>query len=383
MKILVIAPYPSQADKSFSVFVYSFVQQLTQLDCQVVVISPQSWRFKRLEGLKTWPGEKNYGQESATVYRPRFIDFPHFIKYKNYSVGRLNRYTYNLAVKKVIKKLDFKPDLVYAHFLYRPGPAAILTSRLFKIPAVVTLGESTLDRHAGIYGKKNMQQLLQQFTGIISVSKVNKAYCMTQLSIPAAAVEVIPNAVDLKLFYPRDKKQIRAQYGWDEDDFIVAFTGGFIYRKGPLRVLKALEGLPGNIKAVFLGDGPQKPVGSRVLLAEKVKLSRVPELLSAADIFVLPTLNEGSCNAILEAIACGLPVVSSAIPAIREQVKDSFAVLVDPLDTEQIKKAVLQLYQYPDKRQSMRVAALEAAAHCSLENRAKQIKAYLQQQNKY
>jgi teichuronic acid biosynthesis glycosyltransferase TuaC len=109
-----------------------------------------------------------------------------------------------------------------------------------------------------------------------------------------------------------------------------------------LRVLNAITRLD-NVKGVFIGKGEQVPEGSAVIFADKLNNDDIPKYLSACDVFVLPTLNEGSCNAIIEAMACGLPIVSSTIDSIKEQVPADCGLLVDPLDIDELEKVLLRL----------------------------------------
>lgn len=374
MKILLISSYPSNYNPSTSIFVYRLMQGLIQQGCEVVVISPQPWREK-IKNQKELPGQKSYGFEHATVYRPKYFDFPNRARIGRFTLGKYNEHTYKGAVKKVVKDIDFIPDIVYAHFLYRPGPAAIWAANYFGVPAVAALGESTIDKHVNIFGKEKMKNLVHQFSGIISVSEKNKNYCINELQADPEKIKVFPNAVNTELFYPRDKKAMRDKYDLPQDTFIVAFTGHFIERKGPLRVLEALEGIEGNIGGVFIGKGTQEPNGYKVLFKGAVTHQEVPELLSAADIFVLPTLNEGSCNAVFEAMACGLPVVSSDIPAIKEQVNDKNALLCNPKSIDQIKNSILTLFENEERLLKMKKSALSDIN--SSKERAIKIKDYL------
>lgn len=377
MKILLISNYPHDLDKSQSVFVYRLMESLIQQGCEIVVISPQNWRTK-IKKIKELPGDKLYGKENAIVYRPRYFDLPNRIRIGNYTLGRYNSIIYKKTVKKIIKELEFKPDIVYAHFLYRPGPAAIWAANYFKVPSIVALGESTLSKHIHIYGKKNMKDLVQKFTGIISVSELNKKYCIDELGIEEQKIKVFPNAVNTDVFYPRDKSKMRKKYNLPLDKFIVVFTGHFIERKGPLRVLEALNKCNDKIYGVFIGSGEQEPYGNKVLFKGRLTHEQVPEMLSAADVFVLPTLNEGSCNAIVEAMACSLPIISSDIAAIKEQVNEDVGILVNPNNIFGLKEAISDLYTNIDKRNFLAKNAILKANSLKASNRASDIKNYIE-----
>jgi teichuronic acid biosynthesis glycosyltransferase TuaC len=354
MNILVVSSYPDENRPHSSVFVYHLVQQLTAQPATVEVISPTSW-WKPRHRLITGPGHYLYGNEEATILRPRYFDFPNRVRIGAYTLGRFNTVTYSHAVAGVLPLLQRKPDIVYAHFLYRAGPGALTAARYFGVPAVVALGESNLAKHERIYTKRHVRRTIDGFSGIISVSQVNKRYCMDELGVPEDRIVVLPNAVDRDIYFPRDKMLMREKHNLPRDGHIIAFTGHFIERKGPLRVLSALERLPDDVYGVFLGSGPQKPKGGKVLFADSVPPYQVPELLSASDVFVLPTLNEGSCNAIAEAMACGLPVVSSDIEAVREQVDEDSGILVDPNSIDDIVAGVeYVLYNSGPERWSQR-----------------------------
>ena len=104
-----------------------------------------------------------------------------------------------------------------------------------------------------------------------------------------------------------------------------------------------MERVPG-LYGVFLGDGPQMPTGERVLHAGRVGHDEVARWLSASDFFVLPTLGEGSPNAVVEAMACGCPVIASTTGGAPEAVTDGESgFLVAPQDVEATAAAIDQV----------------------------------------
>lgn len=379
MNILLISSYPNNFDKSRSIFVYKLMQSLSELGCQIVVVSPQPWYSKR-ESFKSESGNKIYGSENAVVYRPKYFNFPNRLQIGRFSLGKFNANMYTKTVQRTINKIKFDPDIVYSHFLYLSGPATIMAARYFNVPSVVALGESDLKKHESVFTKTKMKELIHRFTGIICVSQKNKKYCINELGVAPEKINVFPNAVNHEVFYPRDKKEMREKYNLPQDKFIVAFTGHFIERKGPLRTLEAIDKIDRNIGGIFIGSGKQEPEGNKVLFKGRVTHDEVPELLSAADIFVLPTENEGSCNAIIEAMACGLPIVSSDIEAIKEQVNQENGILCDPLNVEEIKNAIFSLYDNKELVGKKSKAALATANFSSSENRAIEILKFLKKQ---
>ena len=83
--------------------------------------------------------------------------------------------------------------------------------------------------------------------------------------------------------------------------------------------------------------------------------------LNAADFFILPTLAEGCCNAIIEAIACGLPVISSDLPFNRDILDESNSILVDPTDITSIQEAIVRLYENIDLRKQLSYGSIQKA----------------------
>jgi glycosyltransferase involved in cell wall biosynthesis len=120
---------------------------------------------------------------------------------------------------------------------------------------------------------------------------------------------VAPNSVDMSLFYKRDKDTCRKELGIPLDKFVVGFVGGFIERKGDKRLLAAVNEID-DVYVAFAGCGDHAPDGDKVVFCKALEHEQIPIFLNAIDVFCLPTQNEGSCNAIVEAAACG----SQSIP---------------------------------------------------------------------
>ena len=170
--------------------------------------------------------------------------------------------------------------------------------------------------------------------------------------------------------------------GISNNDFVIAFVGGFIPRKGPDKLAKAISEInDSSIKVFFIGkEFPGYPFNfdcPGVLIKGSVDHKKLTIYLGAADIFVLPTQNEGCSNAIVEALSMGLPVISS-IGAFNDDILDeSNSIRVDPNDVESIKAAILILKGNPGQLETMRLYSISKHDSYSVRGRAKRIISFI------
>ncbi len=206
-------------------------------------------------------------------------------------------------------------------------------------------------------------------SGIVSVSTENKRVLIENKLFREEDIEVFPNGADHSLFCPGDKRTIRKEYGLPEDAFIGAFTGSFNDDKGVLRAQKAAV-KAGNVRMIYIGGGVQKPEGSNILFCGKLQHENIPKHLSAADFFILPTKAEGCCNAIVEAMACGLPIISADGAYNDDILSEEYSIRTDPEDISAMTEAIKVLRDNPERRVKMSVAAAEASKRFDIIDRA-------------
>jgi len=192
---------------------------------------------------------------------------------------------------------------------------------------------------------------------------------MVERSVLAPAAvrrAVIPNGVDLGIFSPGDRSQARRELGVAEDVPLVVFAaqGGRSNEFKDFPTLEAALGRLGiEVELVALGDPVVPP-------------TEVASWLRAADLYVHPSRADTFPSGVLEALACGTPVVASRVGGVPEQLSEDTGVLVEPGDPAALAAAIESLLADPDRRARMAAAAAEGArGRFSLE---RQVDAYVE-----
>jgi len=348
----------------------AFVDRLVRIwqseGMNVDVVAPRS--YSNLLKNLTRKKHKSVKIAGDKVLYPSYLSVSNK-KIANVDLESVSRKFFVNAAQKGVAKCDI-PDFYYGQFLMNGGNAALEAGKRNNRPAFCDVGESVLINSMSNEELKPARDIVQGLDGLACVSKELMDEVI-ELGADPERVMYHPNTVDLSRFYPRDKAESRKQLNLPADEKIAIFTGHFIERKGPLRVLEALKKQNGTpVRGIFIGRGDQKPEGEKVLHAGAVANEELPVWLSAADLFVLPTLHEGHCNAINEAMACGLPIVSSKIPEVENQVLPGTGILVDPADVEQIAEAIARLITGEEDMEEMGQNALCVQKEVCKENRA-------------
>ena len=372
---IVTYEYPSKKR-----MVYTFLEQLVnefvdkEINCYV--ISPQSISRNILRGLNI--NKRKYVRLSCNNNEVKVYS-PYYLTYGRKHINK-NLNNYINSVDKIFKKLSKKVkfDAIYSQFIFPAGICASKLKTKYDIPVFLAYGE-----HSGYtidyFGKEKTKQLLSNVDGVISVSIDNKNRLVDNNIFKEDMIKVFPNGVKNEIFYKKDKLKMRKIYGINENDFVVTFVGNFIDRKGINRLCEALNLIDNkNIKAIFIGKGNIKPNYKNIIFQGALDQNKIADYLSASDIFVLPTNSEGCCNAIIEALACGLAVVSSNESFNDDILDDSCSIRIDTMSIIEIKNAIEKLYNDTKLREKLSEGALLKSKKFNLENRAKNIINYMQ-----
>ena len=367
----VVNKYPTKLEPYMLIFLQQLAWSMADLGIKVSVICPLPINIipKYIKYPKHYI-EKTSKGSSIDVYFPKTIGFgqSHYI-FGRSPVSLTIKYM-EKAAAKVIKKMEPKPDVLYGHFLAPSGIAAVRLGKKFNIPSFFAFGES--HDTIGQFGLEKARKELESICGIIAVSGFLKDQLITNKLVPESKVEVFPNGYRNDRFKQYEKKVARKKFNLPEDEIIAGFVGGFSNRKGILRVEEAVDRTE-NVKFICAGAGELQPHSKRCLFSKALKPEEIPYFNSAADFFVLPTLLEGCSNAVVEAMACGLPVISSDLPFNDDILDPSCSIRVDPNSIDEIYEAINTLSSNEQLRKKLSEGALAKAKTLTLEARATNI----------
>lgn len=202
---------------------------------------------------------------------------------------------------------------------------------------------------------------------IVCVSAGVRDHHAARTHLPPQRYQVIHNGVDADRFRRSEsaRKARRAEWGVGEDDVLCAFVGRLDKQKGVDDLLSAFAAATRQrtgLRLVLAGEGPLRHRLERRIaqegLAGRAQMlgftSAVPEVLSAADVFLQPSRWEGFCLAAAEAMAAGLPVVAADVPGLNEVVADGLTgILCEPGDTAAFAAAIVALADAPQRRAAL------------------------------
>ena len=364
--------YPDENDMILS-FVDQLICQFADMGYKCDVITPVSI-FEQNHIMKSRVRRTKKGN-TINIWCPKYVSVPHRI-IAGFDTYRITMKNFFNAVYHTYRQHIKSCDAIYSHFINPSGICAALLSQKTGIDAFVACGESSFDSE--MFAIKLYNDILQKnLSGIISVSsEIKRTLIEMDIIYDSSQIQIIPNAVDFSEFPNVDKKQLRQEFGLCENDYVVSFVGHFIERKGLPELLSAAELSKGSWKCIFIGQGPIGINYTNTLYSGPVSHADLYKYLEVSDVFVLPTKAEGCCNAIIEAMACGLPIVSSNLPFNDDILDETFSIRIDPNDVLQIYNAVNSLKETGLRNQMSLMAKMESGKY-KIEKRAETILSFM------
>lgn len=220
---------------------------------------------------------------------------------------------------------------------------------------------------------------------VICNSHMVKAEIRQHFGLPESRLHVIHNGVDTQVFHPGLRQAYRtgllAQYGIPETATVYLYVGSGFERKGLAAVIRAFASQPADTWLLVVGKDRRmtqyRKLAQRLDVASRIHFAGgqqdVRPFYGAADVFLLPTLYDPFPNAALEAMACGLPIITSTKSGIAELIETGLnGYVTDALDLTAMNQALQQLRD-PATRQRVGIQARQRVAHLTLENMGKQL----------
>ena len=314
----------------------------------LVVVAPVPW-FP-LQGLirKFKPhfrpeAPRKEEQQGFKVYHPRFFSIPGLFK----SLDGLFMALGSKSIMRQLKK-EFDFNIIDSHFAYPDGKAATLLGQWLNLPVTITMRGTEIPHAKRNSIRPKMISALQNATKIFSVSNSLKQHAV-DLGISEEKIQVVGNGVDIGKFFPVDKKKARNLLNIPQKAHVLITVGGLVERKGFHRVIAVMPELikifpdlhyliiggasaEGDITAQLKNQVKELELENHVHFLGTMKPEELKAPLSAADIFVLSTRNEGWANVLLESLACGTPVVASDVGGNAEVICKPEIGLIVPFD---------------------------------------------------
>ncbi|NLP11156.1 glycosyltransferase family 4 protein [bacterium] len=340
--------FPNRNDPRLGIFVHD---QLISLQDRyaIHVLSPTPW-FPDIPFFRRWSRhrrvEKTAVLNGLTVDYPRRLVFP-----KGYGQVFMGLFYFFTAYRRC-KNLSF--DLIHSHAVWPDGFAASLIGRRLHKPVIITShGADTYRFLNNITTRPLVRWGLRHAQRVIAVSLAEKRFLQGQCGIEEKLL-LINNGVNLEKFYPQPMNECRQRLHLVLDKKIILYVGYLYPVKGVTYLLDAfsrLRRLRPDLHLVLVGGGSESGAltaqASRLGISADVTFSgekphdEIPLWMNAADLFCLPSLNEGWPTVLFEALACAKPIVATRVGGIPEAIGDErYAILVEPAQPQALGEAL-------------------------------------------
>lgn len=360
----VLRGYPTK-EEPYQPFSRELIGEIAKLGPKCTIIAPQSITRALKHKVKIRPRhwiDHITNSISVDVYQPYCI-----------TTSKVTNYFFNeakiKAAKRAFHRLPEKVDMLYGHFWDMGVLAAQISDNT---PVFIGCGEAYIENIPKRVSTSNLEILKRRLKGVIYVS-TNAYNEAVRIGLQNDTPYLIaPNGYNPDQFKVLDKNACRKELGWRKDDVVVSFVGSFDERKGVYRLIEAVKNEP-DIKMALIGRGQDIRTNDQIIFAGSLPHKDVCRYLCASDIFVLPTRAEGCCNAIVEAIGCGLPIISSDGDFNNDILDESNSIRIDPDNISEIHDSINLLKNDLYVRTKLQQGSIEKSKELSIGERTKRI----------
>ena len=357
MRIVVVTTFfPNRVFPLRTLFVKNLAFAMKQ-QCELQVIAPVPYAlpFQGARWFASGNVEKMEVVDGVQIAHPRYLVLP--------LLNWLTGFTYFVGVLNALRKIKNESGdfLVHAHCAYPDGVGVALAARLLGLPYAITAHGSDINVYAMRRSiRPQVHWALAGASRVIAVSRALEEKILALLGSVSVPLACIPCAgFDPTIFLPRTATTSRDTLGIPQDARLILFVGNLVPVKGIEFLINAWIALEqrGVIRdtdrLVIAGKGPSRaaleamlvdsPAASTVHLIGAVPQTEISNLLAVANLLCLPSISEGTPNAVVEALAMGIPVVASRVGGVPELVREPVnGLLVEPAQINALADALEQ-----------------------------------------
>ena len=258
-----------------------------------------------------------------------------------------------MAARALLPHLrNFAPDLIFSIFLYPDGYAALQIGKALSVPVVAMSIGSDINRIGDRISAMHTRTVLREANFLITVSDDLRKKAVAMGAAPEKTRAIV-NGCDLSVFHVRDRLDARQKLHIDPVAEGVVYIGRMDVKKGLRELVEAAASLHPerpNLHVYLVGEGPDRPAIESAVRAKNATSyihvlpacasDDVAVWMAAADLVTLPSYMEGCPNVVLEALACGRPVVATNVGGIPEIMSDECGRLVPPREPVALAQAL-------------------------------------------
>ncbi len=361
--------YPSRSRPRHGIFVETRLREILRGGgIEAEVIAPVPWfplaskRFGRYAQFARTARDET--RDGIRVHYPRFITLPRLgMLTAPYAIAHSAH-----ATVAALRGDGFDFDLIDAHYFYPDGVAAALLARRLRKPLQITARGTDVNVLSQMALPRRMiAWAASRADSIVTVSEPLKQR-LVGLGVEASRINVLRNGVDCERFRPLDRTEAWKAAGVDTR-YVLAAVGNLVPEKGHDHVIEALAQVP-DATLVRVGEGPEaaklREAARRAGVAERIRFlpvrpqAALASIYSAADVLVLASSREGWPNVVLEAMACGTPIVATNVGSVSEIVyKPETGIVVLERSAAALAAAIRTILARPLDREAPRRRALE------------------------
>jgi glycosyltransferase involved in cell wall biosynthesis len=296
------------------------------------------------------PSRENHG--GVLVDHPRFPVIPKLCKAADAPLLAAALLNHVSALRR-----EFPFDVIDSHWAYPDGAAAAMLARRLRVPLAITVRGDDVNVFLNKLSRRHwIRWSLGKADLVIALSSELKDIVVAN-GVSPSKVAVIPNGINPQQFHPIERRAARARLGLPAGRRVV-LSAGRLHRSKGFPILVAALGLLASgfddVHAYIVGppdhEADTRPeiekAAARYGLQQRLHLigAQDPAIMkywySAADVFCLPTAREGSANVLLEAMACGLPCITTPVGGNPDVVNDEEVGMLVPRDAESLSRAL-------------------------------------------